>query len=82
MIYGINAVLEAIARRACARTVQCRERAGARAAAAVVGGASRRGSRFVGCATMELDRAARGGVHQGVIADVEEARDYSTWTTW
>src|SRR5258708_31949139 len=23
-----------------------------------------------------LDRAARGGVHQGVVADVEEARDY------
>src|SRR4051794_27039365 len=25
---------------------------------------------------MTLDRAARGGVHQGVVADVEEARDY------
>jgi 23S rRNA (guanosine2251-2'-O)-methyltransferase len=24
-----------------------------------------------------LDRAARGGVHQGVVADIEEARDYS-----
>lgn len=25
----------------------------------------------------ELERAARGGVHQGVLADVEEAREYS-----
>ena len=26
---------------------------------------------------LALDRLARGGVHQGVIADVEDARDYS-----
>ncbi len=78
IIYGINPVLEAL-------------RAGRVKDVRVVSGSSRkndrlrelvalardRGVRVRDVPAEVLDRDARGGVHQGVLADVDEARDYS-----
>jgi len=75
LIYGINAVMEAI-RAGRVREVRVSERAGGRAAE-VVAAASKAGIALRRVQTHELDRAAKGGVHQGVLAEVEEARDYS-----
>ena len=75
LIYGINAVLEAI-RAGRVREVRVSDRAGARAADAV-SAAQRAGVAVRRVQAHELDRAAKGGVHQGVIADVEDAREYS-----
>ena len=75
LIYGINAVLEAI-RAGRVREVRVSDRAGTRAADAV-SAAQRAGVAVRRVQAHELDRAAKGGVHQGVIADVEEAREYS-----
>lgn len=75
LIYGINAVLEAI-RAGRVREVRVSERAGGRAAE-VVAAASKAGIALRRVQAHELDRAAKGGVHQGVLAEVEEARDYS-----
>jgi 23S rRNA (guanosine2251-2'-O)-methyltransferase len=75
LIYGINPVLEAL------KTGRVRE--------VRVDGAARERVREVRATAdarrvpvrlvtaQELDRAARGGVHQGVIADLAEAPDYS-----
>ena len=75
LIYGINAVMEAI-RAGRVREVRVSERAGGRAAE-VVDAASKAGIALRRVQAHELDRAAQGGVHQGVLAEVEEARDYS-----
>lgn len=75
LIYGINAVMEAI-RAGRVREVRVSERAGGRAAE-VVAAASKAGIALRRVQAYELDRAAKGGVHQGVLAEVEEARDYS-----
>lgn len=75
LIYGINAVMEAI-RAGRVREVRVSERAGGRAAE-VVAAASKAGIALRRVQAHELDRAAKGGVHQGVLAEVEEARDYS-----
>jgi 23S rRNA (guanosine2251-2'-O)-methyltransferase len=75
LIYGINAVLEAI-RAGRVREVRVSDRAGGRAAEAVAA-AQHAGIAVRRVQATELDRAARGGVHQGVIADVEDARHYS-----
>jgi 23S rRNA (guanosine2251-2'-O)-methyltransferase len=75
LIYGINAVLEAL-RAGRVREVRVSDRAGGRVAE-VSSAATRAGVPVRRVAPADLDRAARGGVHQGVIADVEEARDYS-----
>lgn len=74
VIYGINPVLEAI-RGGRAREVRIVDRGGARAAtveeaAFAAGVAVRR------VPPHELDRAARGGVHQGVVAEVEDPAEY------
>jgi 23S rRNA (guanosine2251-2'-O)-methyltransferase len=75
VIYGINPVLEAL------KTGRVRE--------VRVDGASRERVREVRAIAdarrvpvrvvpaQDLDRAARGGVHQGVVAEVEGAPDYS-----
>jgi 23S rRNA (guanosine2251-2'-O)-methyltransferase len=75
LIYGINPVLEAI-RAGRVRELRVSDRAGGRVADAVAA-AERGGIAVRRVAANELDRAARGGVHQGVIADVEESRDFS-----
>jgi 23S rRNA (guanosine2251-2'-O)-methyltransferase len=75
LIYGINPVLEAL-RAGRARELRVGERGGGRvqevlAAAAAAGVPVRRVS------ATDLDRMARGGVHQNVAADVQDLREYS-----
>jgi len=74
LIYGINPVLEAI-RAGNVRELRVAERAGGRVADAV-SAAERAGVPVRRVQGGDLDRAARGGVHQGVVADVTESRDY------
>ena len=74
LIYGINPVLEAI-RAGNVRELRVAERSGGRVADAVAA-AERAGVPVRRVQSGELDRAARGGVHQGVVADVTENRDY------
>jgi len=74
LIYGINPVLEAI-RAGNVRELRVAERAGGRVADAV-SAAERAGVPVRRVQAGDLDRAARGGVHQGVVADVTENRDY------
>ena len=75
LIYGITAVLEAL-RSGRVREVRVSDRAGGRAAD-VVEAAQRAGVAVRRVQAGDLDRAAKGGVHQGVIAEVEASRDYS-----
>jgi 23S rRNA (guanosine2251-2'-O)-methyltransferase len=74
LIYGINPVLEAL-RAGRVKELRVAERCGGRVAE-LIRAAERAGvpARRVGSA--ELDRAARGGVHQGVIAQLEDAAQY------
>lgn len=74
-IYGVNPVMEAI-RAGRVRELRVSERAGGRAAEAVAA-AQQAGIPVRRVAPAELDRATRGGVHQGVVADVEDPRAYS-----
>lgn len=74
LIYGINAVAEAI-RAGRVRELRVVERASGRVAETVAA-AQRAGIAVRRVQAGDLDRAAKGGVHQGVIADVEESRDY------
>ena len=77
LIYGVNPVLEALrAGRVRDVRVSDRDRGGGRLAE-VLAAAVSAGVPVRRVTTAELERAARGGVHQGVVADVEEARDYS-----
>src|SRR5690349_11493696 len=70
LIYGINTVVEAI-RGGRVREIRVAERGGERLQE-VINAATRAGVPVRRAATHELDRAARGGVHQGVVADVKE----------
>jgi 23S rRNA (guanosine2251-2'-O)-methyltransferase len=71
LIYGINPVLEALrARRVSA--VRVSERAGGRLGE-VIEAANRGGIPVRRVSSPELDRAARGGVHQGVVAELADA---------
>ena len=74
LIYGINSVLEAI-RTGRVRELRVSDRVGGRIGDAV-GAAERAGVAVRRVSATDLDRAARGGVHQGVVAEVEEAREY------
>jgi 23S rRNA (guanosine2251-2'-O)-methyltransferase len=75
IIYGINPVLEALrAGRVRELRVGGREAGRMREVLAVAG---ERGLRVRRVPPESLDRDARGGVHQGVVALVENARDYS-----
>ena len=73
-VYGINPVIEALkARRAIRLRVSNRQDKRMDEVLALAG-AQRVPVERVDAQT--LDRAARGGVHQGVVADIEAARDY------
>ena len=74
LIYGINPVLEAL-RAGRVKELRVAERASGRAAD-VIRAAERAGLRIQRVSPVELDRASRGGVHQGVVAQVEDAVQY------
>ena len=74
LIYGINPVLEAL-RAGRVKELRVAERAGGRVAG-LIRDAERAGVRIRRVGSAELDRAARGGVHQGVIAEIEAAAQY------
>src|SRR5262245_22955545 len=69
IIYGVNPVLEAL-RAKRVRSVRVAERSSGRASE-VVRAAEREGIEIRRVRASELDRAARGGVHQGVVAEVD-----------
>ena len=75
LIYGINSVVEAI-RSGRVRELRVADRQGGRVAEAIAA-AQRVGIQVRRVQATELDRAAKGGVHQGVVAEVEGSRDYS-----
>lgn len=75
IIYGINPVLEALkAKRATRLRVSDRHD---KRVAEILALAGAQGIPIERVDVQLLDRAARGGVHQGVAADVQEARDFS-----
>ena len=74
LIYGINPVLEAL-RAGRVKELRVAERASGRAAD-VIRAAESAGLRIQRVSPVELDRASRGGVHQGVVAQVEDAVQY------
>jgi 23S rRNA (guanosine2251-2'-O)-methyltransferase len=74
-VYGIHAVLEALRARKV-RRLRLAARADKRMDQ-VIALAAAQGVAVDRVDAAALDRAARGGVHQGVIADVEDARDYA-----
>jgi 23S rRNA (guanosine2251-2'-O)-methyltransferase len=75
IIYGINPVLEAL-RAGRVRRLRVGPRTDARIDEALAL-ARQRGVAIERVDAQAIDRAARGGVHQGVIADIEAPRDYS-----
>ena len=74
IVYGINPVLEAL-RAGRVREVRVGTRGGERMRALLTL-AAERGVPVVQLPVDALSRQARGGVHQGVVADVEDAREY------
>jgi len=74
IIYGINAVLEAL-RVGRVRDVRVSERGGNERLRQLVALANDRRIPVRHVTVDVLDRAARNGVHQGVVADVEDAKD-------
>ena len=75
IIYGINPVLEAL-RAGRVRQLRIGDRGGDRIRD-LLALASDRGVRIERVPADVLSRQARGGVHQGVIAEVEDATNYS-----
>ena len=76
IVYGINPVLEAL-RAGRATAVRVGHRGGGRVQE-ILALASARGVKVQRVDGQQLDRLARGGVHQGVVADVDDAPvDYS-----
>ena len=69
LIYGINPVLEAL-RAGRVKWLRVADRASGRAAE-IVRAADRDGVAIRRVSATELDRASRGGVHQGVVAELE-----------
>ncbi|MGE0447100.1 MAG: 23S rRNA (guanosine(2251)-2'-O)-methyltransferase RlmB [Vicinamibacterales bacterium] len=74
-IYGINPVFEAL-QSGRVTAVRVADRGNARLQQ-LLALAEERGVRITRVPGDVLDRESRGGVHQGVVADVEEIRDYS-----
>ncbi len=74
LIYGINPVLEAL-RTGRVRSVRVSGRADQRVQE-VLRLAAAHGAKVMRVDAADLDRAARGGVHQGVVAEVGEAPEY------
>jgi 23S rRNA (guanosine2251-2'-O)-methyltransferase len=75
IIYGLNPVIEAL-RGGRVRRVRVASR-GDRRIDEVLALAREHGVAIERVDAQALDRAARGGVHQGVVAEVEGTRDYS-----
>lgn len=75
IVYGTNPVLEAL-RAGRVKEVRVGERSGDRLRE-LISLASARGVRVRRVPADVLDRESRHGVHQGVVADVEEATDYT-----
>jgi 23S rRNA (guanosine2251-2'-O)-methyltransferase len=75
IIYGLNPVLEAL-RAGRVRALRVGPRADARVEE-LLARARRQGVTVQRVEANALDRAARGGVHQGVVAEVDAPRDYS-----
>jgi 23S rRNA (guanosine2251-2'-O)-methyltransferase len=74
IVYGLNPVLEALrARRVRSLRVSARSDRRARDLLRLAAAA---GVPVQHVESMELERASRGGLHQGVVADVEDAPDY------
>ena len=71
IVYGINPVAEAL-RAGRIKALRVGDRGGTRVAE-LVRAAERAGVSVRRVSTTDLDRAARGGVHQGVIAELREA---------
>ena len=74
LIYGINPVLEAL-RTGRVKELRVAARAGGRVAD-LIDAAERAGVPVRRVGAGDLDRAARGGVHQGVLARLEDAVQY------
>src|SRR5688572_31603300 len=70
LIYGINPVLEALRARRV-RELRVGERVGGRVSE-IVRSAEQQSVAVRRVSTADLDRAAKGGVHQGVVADLHE----------
>jgi 23S rRNA (guanosine2251-2'-O)-methyltransferase len=75
IVYGINPVVEAL-RAGRVKELRIAERGGDRMRQ-LLALASERGVRVRHVTADHLDRDARHGVHQGVVADVDEIADYS-----
>lgn len=75
IIYGINPVLEAL-RAGRVKELRVGDRSGDRLRQ-LLALAGDRGVRVRRVPADELDRDARRGVHQGVVADIDEVEDYS-----
>jgi 23S rRNA (guanosine2251-2'-O)-methyltransferase len=75
IIYGVNPVIEALKARRVAR-VRVADRTGARIGE-VVRLAQETGVEVQEVARAILDHAAHGAAHQGVVAELNEARDYT-----
>jgi 23S rRNA (guanosine2251-2'-O)-methyltransferase len=75
IIYGVNPVLEAL-RSGRVRKVRVGQRADQRVAEALAL-ARERGVAIERVDAAAIDRAAHGGVHQGIVAELEDIRDYS-----
>lgn len=75
IVYGINPVLEALKAKRVAR-LRVSHRSDKRIDEVIAAAASQRIA-VERVDAQALDRAARGGVHQGVVADIDDARAYS-----
>ena len=80
IIYGINPVLEAL-RAGRVTELRVGDRGGERMRE-LLALAAERGVRVQRVPTDVLDRQARGGVHQGVVADVEDAAPITASRNW
>ena len=74
LVYGINPVAEAL-RAGRVRRLRISARSDRRIDE-VIALAAKQGIAVERADAPALDRAARGGVHQGVVAEIEDARDY------
>ena len=75
IIYGLNPVLEAL-RSGRVRRLRVGPRGDKRVEHAIAL-ARAKGIQIERADAAAIDRAARGGVHQGILADVDDPRDYS-----
>ena len=75
IVYGINPVLEAL-RRGRVRKLRVGPRSDRRIEEALAI-ARQRGVTIERADAQAIDRIARGGVHQGIVAELDEARDHS-----